>query len=287
MWLWWIVSLIILLSSIIFSLYIFYGSYKISPLKKDISYKKEYSLFKNPISITRQQVINSLKLKLQMVENNSLLYFQELKKLQLRINALEKNKPAGGNVKTGFENENWEELYYDVSDKKEKIENELDLSNQKLEEAESLMTEFKRREKLWKEKRSDLENELNKTHSLQNKIGDLKRQLEGAAERELELQQQLQTQQELYKDYELLQQQCAFAQSEADDLRNRIKEINCRDILLQQKINRLTELESTVEISEYEKNDIRKSIEEIILENEALSAKLQDLQDKLNVEKFV
>ena len=57
-------------------------------------------------------------------------------------------------------------------------------------------------------------------------------------------------------------------------------------MVLQQKINRLTELESTIEISEYEKMDIRKSIEEIIVENEALAAKLQELQDKLNAEKY-
>ncbi len=287
MWLWWIVSLIILLGSIIFSLYIFYGSYKITPLKKDFSFKRNPGFIKKPFPIGKQQLINSLKLKLQSVENNSLLYYNELKKLQQRINALEKNKSTGGTTNTNFGDENWEELYYEVHDKKEKMENELDLTNQKLEEAESLLTELKRRETSWKQKRSDLENELNKAHSLQNKIGDLQRQLEGAAERELELQQQIQTQQELYKDFELLQQQYSYAQSETDDLKNRIKEINNRDVLLQQKINRLTELESTIEISEYEKNDIRKSIEEIISENEALAAKLQDLQEKLNVEKFV
>jgi hypothetical protein len=32
--------------------------------------------------------------------------------------------------------------------------------------------------------------------------------------------------------------------------------------------------------------DIRKSIEEIIVENEALASKLQELQDKLNAEKY-
>ncbi len=64
-------------------------------------------------------------------------------------------------------------------------------------------------------------------------------------------------------------------------------DINNRDILLQQKINRLTELESTIKISEYEKMDIRKNIEEIIKENEALVAKLQELQEKLNSEKYV
>jgi uncharacterized protein YydD (DUF2326 family) len=139
---------------------------------------------------------------------------------------------------------------------------------------------------VWKEKRSSMENELNKVSALQNKIEELKHQLEGASVREQELHQQLITQQELYKDYELIKQQYSYIQSEADELRIRIKEINNRDILLQQKINRLTELESNMEISEYEKKDIRKNIEEIIMENEALVAKLKDLQDKLNSENY-
>lgn len=288
MWLWWIVSLAILTASIIFSLYIFYSSYKATPVKKEFPLKRNYNLIRKSLPFTKQQVISSLKLKLQSVENNSMLYYNELKKLQQRIQALEKDKGTG--YQKGKEvydkDENWEELYYDLHDEKEKMESELDLTNQKLEETESLVSELKRRETGWKEKRSELENELNKAHTLQNKIGELQRELEGAAIRENELQQQLETQQELYKDFELIQQQYSFVQSEADELRNRIKEINNRDVLLQQKINRLTELESTIEISEYEKLDIRKSIEEIIVENEALASKLQELQEKLNAEKY-
>jgi chromosome segregation ATPase len=287
MWFWWVLSLLILLGSIIFSLYIYYGSYKTTPVKKSFSIKKDYSEFKKSFPINKQQVINSLKLKLQSVENNSQLYYNELKKIQQRILALEKNK-VGNDYKPSLLNddENWEELYYQASEEKEKMESELDITNQKLEETESLVVELKRRVTNWKEKRSEMENQLNKAHSLQNTIGDLQRQLEGAAERELQLQQQLQTQQELYKDYELIQQRYSFAQSEADELKNRIKEITNRDILLQQKINRLTEMESTIEISEYEKMDIKKSIEEIIIENVALASKLQDLQEKLNTERY-
>lgn len=286
MWLWWIVSLVIVIATIIFALYIFYSSYKAASVKKEFPLMTNYNLTKNPLPFTKQQVISSLKLKLQAVEYNSMLYHEELKKLQQRIQALEKNKGTGYDKPSINEDENWEELYYKVSEEKEKFENELDLTTQKLEENESLVKEFKRRETVWKERRSELENELNKAHSLQNKIGDLQRELEGAAGREKELQKQLETQQELYKDFELIQQQYAYVQSEADELRNRIKEINNRDVLLQQKINRLTELESTMEISEYDKMDIRKSIEEIITENEALAAKLQDLQDKLSSERF-
>ena len=286
MWLWWIVSLIILAASIIFSLYIFYSGYKGPPVKKDFPIKRNYSVISKSLSLTKQQVISSLKLKLQTVEHNSALYYNELKKLQQRIQALEKNKETSNKSNANNDDENWEELYYNVSDEKEKIESELDITNQKLEETESLLNDLKRRETAWKEKRSEIENELNKAHTLQNKIGELQLELEGAARREEDLRLQLEAQQKLNNDFELLQQQYAFIQSEADELRNRIKEINNRDVLLQQKINRLTELESTIEISEYEKMDVRKSLEEIITENEALAAKLQELQDKLNAEKY-
>ncbi|MGI8583370.1 MAG: hypothetical protein ACR2KX_14310 [Chitinophagaceae bacterium] len=288
MWIWWIVSMVILTISILISIYIFYNSYRGSPEKKDFSLKTNDTNLSRFIPGTKQQVISSLKLKLQSVENNSMLYYTELKNLQQRIQALEKNKgTVDQKDKSINDDENWEELYYDLHDEKEKMESELDLTNQKLEENENLVLELKRRETLWKEKRSELENELNQAQTLQNKIGDLQRELEGARGREKDLQQQLEAQKELYKDFELLQQQYAYVQSEADELKNRIMDINNRDILLQQKINRLTELESTIKISEYEKMDIRKNIEEIIKENEALVAKLQELQEKLNSEKYV
>lgn len=286
MWLWWIVSLLILAASIVFALYIFYSSYKVTPVKKD-NVKEDSRVIKY-IPITRQQIISSLKLKLESVEHNSILYNNELKKLQERIQILEKEKGiVYQKDKAANTDENWEELYYQIHEDKEKMESELDLTGQKLEEAEALVNELRRREKIWKEKRSELENELSRTQPLQNKIEELQRTLEGAAEREMDLQQQLEVQKELHKDLELLQQRYAYIQSEADELRNRIQEINNRDILLQQKIHRLAELESTMEISEYEKMDIKKILEEIIVENVALATKLQELHEKLNAEKYV
>jgi len=280
MWLWWIISLVILLASIIFSLYIFFSSYKPSQYKKAGSSKSAMSILQKPLMFGIQKYNTSLKLNDE--ENNSQLYFNELNKLQQRIQSLEKNKVA----KTTIEDENWEELYYEVHEAKEKMENELDLTTQKLEETESLVNELKIKQSAWKEKQSQLENELNKAQSLQNIIGGLQRELEGAAERESELQQQLFQQRDLYANFELLQQQYASVQSDADELRNRITEINNRDVLLQQKISRLTELESTIETAEYEKMDLRKSVEDIILENTALATKLQELQEKLNTEKY-
>ena len=95
---------------------------------------------------------------------------------------------------------------------------------------------MRRRETAWKEKYGEREIELNKAHTLQNKIGELQRELEGAAARELDLQQQLETQQAAYirilKEYS---NNIAFVQSEADELKNRIKEINKQGYIIAAK----------------------------------------------------
>ena len=192
MWVWWIVSLLILASSIVFALYIFYTSYKAPAVKKEFTLQQNFTGGENKFHVSKQQVISSLKLQLQTVEHNSMLYFNELKKLQERIQALEKNKGTEyQKEKETKDDENWEELYYQLHEDKEKMESELDLTNQKLEEAESLLNEFKRRQIVWKEKRTELENELNTTQPLQHKLEELQHELAGAREREQELQQQL------------------------------------------------------------------------------------------------
>lgn len=286
MWLWWVVSLIILIASIALALYIYYSSYKTTPQKNTPEVR---NYFKPPFKfspVTKQQVISSLKLKLQAVENNSALYYNELKKLQERIKTIENNSSLKSANKSSAFDENWEELYYETHEQKEKLENELDALTQTMEAAEQKLQEATSKEKILIEKQSDLETQLNKAHSLQNKIGELQREIEGAAVREAELKKELEAQKQLIEDFELLQQQYAHLQSEAEELQNRMIEMKNQEISSKQKINRLNELESTLEVSDYEKMDIKKSIEEIIIENEALASKLQELQEKLNSEKY-
>ena len=285
MWIWWALSLLILIASTAFALYIYYGNYKTNEPKKDFFLQRRSSFSSKFFAVSKQQVITSLRLKLQSVENNSALYFNELKKLQQRIQAIEKGETVN-NKKTSSFDEDWEELYYEVNDKKEKLENELDATTQALESVTYQLNKAEANEKLLIEKQSELETQLNQAQSLQNKIGDLQRELEGAAERETDLQVELDAHKELAKDFELLQQQYAQLQSEANEIQNRMIESKNREVLSKQKINRLTKLESTIEISEYEKMEIKKSIEEIIIENEALATKLQELQEKLSSEKY-
>ncbi len=92
MWIWWIVSMVVLTISIIISIYIFYNSYRGSPEKKGFSLNTNDANLSRFIPGTKQEVISSLKLKLQSVENNSMLYYTELKNLQQRIRHLEKGR---------------------------------------------------------------------------------------------------------------------------------------------------------------------------------------------------
>ncbi len=286
MWIWWALSLLILIGSAAFALYIYYGNYKSTPAKKDFFVVSRKSPLPKFFAISKQQVIASLRLKLQAVENNSALYFNELKKLQHRIQAIEKNNSTSTVNKLSAFDEDWEEMYYEANDKKENLENELDSITQALEKATYNLHKAENKEKQLIEKQSELQSQLNQAQTLQNKIGDLQRELEGAAERETDLQVQLDAHKDLINDFELLQQQYAQLQSEASEIQNRMIESKNREVLSKQKINRLTKLESSLEVSEYEKIEIRKSIEEIIIENEALAAKLQDLQEKLGSEKY-
>ena len=89
----------------------------------------------------------------------------------------------------------------------------------------------------------------------------------------------------MHVEYELLQKQNNQLRSESDELRTRLEEINAQNIIMEQQLNRLTELESSLEISEYEKMEIKNSVEQIIAENMTLSGKLQELQLKLIEEK--
>ncbi len=286
MWIWWALSFLILIASAAFALYIYYGNYKTTPAKKDFFTAGRRSPLPKFFAISKQQVITSLRLKLQAVENNSALYFNELKKLQQRIQAIEKNNGTSAINKLSAFDEDWEEMYYEIHDKKEKLENELDTTTQALDKATYDLHKADNKEKQLIEKQSELETQLNQAQNLQNKIGDLQRELEGAAGRETDLQLQLEAHRDLKNDFELLQQQYAQLQSEASEIQNRMIESKNREVLSKQKINRLTKLESSLEISEYEKMEIRKSIEEIITENEALAAKLQELQEKLGSEKY-
>ncbi len=234
-----------------------------------------------------KETLKDMRLKLLNLEEASHNYVSMVNRLQFRIEALENGKGKKQPEQYPENVKNWEEIHLKEKSERQKAEEELYFMKEALQHAEEKLNELTKNANDLAEMQSMLEARLNEAHSLQNKIGELQRALEGAAEREKDLQQELESTGNLYKEYTSLHQQNAHLQSENEELRNRIAESNNRDIILEQHIKRLAELESTFETIEYEKMEIKNTVDAIVAENTTLSLKLNELQDKLATEKYV
>jgi chromosome segregation ATPase len=291
MWIWLILSLVLVIACIIFGIHSFLSSRTLQrSISSEPSRKRgniERQNIEDDFPDLQQQDFSNLKIKLKSMEGNSVQQAHQINELQKRIKALEEeNSFKEANEQTKWnDQEDWEKLYYEARREKESFEENLNLTNKVLGETRSKLEEFEKQKDAWAEMKSDMETRLNDIHSLQNTIDELQRRLEGSCEREKELQKQLTYEKFMHVEYELLQNQNNQLRSESDELRNRLKEINAQNTIMEQKLNRLTELESSLEISEYEKMEIKNSVEQIIAENMTLSGKLQELQLKLLEEK--
>ena len=288
MWLWWTISMIIVCGCIIYAMYILISSRKLQKLISSGVAPKNInkSMFSTAKEFIQQQSSTGPNLNQQPGENQS-VYLNKINDLQQRLQLLKYEVSLKKNPPRVRENEtDWEELYHSVNTAKLKLEDDLYYANETLQAVESKLAQFLQNERNAVEVQSLLEAKLDEAHSLQNKIGELQQKLEGARNREAELEEELTESKNLMGEYQILQQQYAHSLSETDELRNRLQELSSRNSLLQQKLAHLSELESNLETFEYEKTEIKNTVEEIITENTTLSLKLQELQDKLNSEKY-
>ena len=192
---WWIMSLIILIFCIIFAYRMIVSSYEFLPADK----RYFLGLFKNPGSQdaghAQRDTLRALKKKVQVVQDNTTFYEIQFSKFQDRLKALEENttvkSPVEINAKAAKpeDEEDWKEMYYEENAIKEKLENDLDYTRQRLEEAENTLKESSEKSSRWIQLQSDYELRLHDLHSLQEHIDLLKRQLEASVEREKELEQ--------------------------------------------------------------------------------------------------
>ncbi len=275
---WWIVSLIILITCIIFAYRMIVSSYEFLPADKRYFLRFNRNNNTNDAIPIQRDALRALDKKVQSVENNTTFYEIQFSKLQERLKALEElNKLRSSPEKKSIpvtveeEEEDWKEMYYEENTLKEKLENELDLAIQKLEEAENKLQNLSENSTRWVELQSDYETRLQDLQSLQNHASLLERQLEAGAEREKELEQLLLSEITLREKHSMLQKEYIELQSEADDLRRRIVELNKKDINLQLRVVHLNELESKLAICEEEKIKLKTNLEELFLQNEALS----------------
>jgi chromosome segregation ATPase len=273
MWIWWIISLIVLIACFIFAYKAIVSSFDFLPADK-----RSIFFFKRDIPIesapARPEVMMDLQKHLQKVEENSSFYELQFTKLQERLKILEaqlESHPSKQTVVKKVDEEDWKELYYQENDRKEKLENELDITRQKLEEVESKLNSFEENNSKWNSLQSDYDSRLNDLESMQNNIGLLQRKLEAAASREKELELSLLAEIKAKKQYAQLDSNYARVKSENEDLKRQIAALHKKGREMESGISRLKELESRLALYEEEKAKMIANLEQMVNQNKIFS----------------
>jgi chromosome segregation ATPase len=158
-------------------------------------------------------------------------------------------------------------MYYEENEAKEKLENELDITIQKLEEVENKLKSLEENKGRWNSLQSDYDARLNDLQSMQNNIGLLQRQLEGAVTREKELELSLLTEIKSKKQYAQLDSNYARVKSENEDLKRQINGLHKKEREMETGISRLKELESRLAMYEEEKAKMISNLEQMVNRN--------------------
>lgn len=273
MWIWWIISLVVLIACFIFAYRVIVSSYDFLPADK-----RNFLRFKRNISPenshARGETIWDLKNQLQKVEENSSFYELQFSKLQQRLKALEAQyeSPQEPLIAPKKEDEeDWKEMYYEENERKEKLENELDVTKQQLEEVENKLNSVEENNSKWNGLQSEYDARLNDLQSMQNNIGLLQRQLEAAAVREKELELSLIAEINAKKQYSQLESENARLKIENDDLRKEIVQISKKEKELEGGISKLKELENRLSIYEEEKAKMIADLELMLNQNKIFS----------------
>jgi|SRR6185312_3337716 len=276
MWIWWLISLVVLIACFIFAYKVIMSSYDFLPVdKKSIFSFKKNTFSENGLSSQRSEVIWDLKNQLKKVEETSSFYEIQFSKLQQRLKALEAQYESQQQkiaLPVKEDTEDWKELYYEENEVKEKLENELDITRQKLEEVETKLNSFSQDDSRWKSLQSDYDARLNDLQSMQNNIGLLQRQLEASTAREAELERSLLAEIETKKQFANIQSENARLKSENDDLRRKIVEISKKEKELESGLSHLHELEKRVAMYEEEKAKMIADLELMVNQNKIFSA---------------
>ncbi len=270
MWIWWIVSLIVLIACFIFAYRMIVSSYDFLPAdKKNLLLLGKNKSAQNAAS-AEQEIIKSLKSKLQSVEENNAFYELQFSKFQQRLNALEEISTSPQALQKE-DDEDWKELYYEENEKKEKLENELDETRQQLDEYEHKFKLSEENSMKWSGLQSDYDARLHDLQSMQNHMGLLQRQLEAAAQREKELEQLLAAEIAQKKKFAYLESENTRLKTETDDLRKNLDQINQQRHEYQARAAYVQQLESKIAIYEEEKAKIISNLELMVSQNKVFS----------------
>ncbi len=268
MWIWWIISLVILIACVIFAYRMIVSSYELLP--SDKRFYKSFLKYPPPVqrSPIKQESLNALKNKVQSVEENTSFYEIQISKLLERLKALEDQNKRRNEFepprKHAEDQEDWKELFYEENAVKEKLENELDATKQLLEKKEKKLEESRENTIRWSDLHDDYESKLQSVNSMQQQLDQLKEELSASTDREKELEQLLISEITIREKYSLLKEEYQALQAQSEALQNRIEQISKRDEDMEVKLIFISELESKLAICEEDKSKLKASLLRII-----------------------
>lgn len=225
MWIWWIVSLIILIACIVFAYRMIASSYEFLPADK-----KPLPRFgkKTPgpnLAHSEPESSGNLNIRLQSLEETNAFHEIQFSKFLKRLKSLEDRRDSALPFTGGFkktDDEDWEEMYYEENERKEKLENELDQTRQHLEKNELLLRELRQNNSESASTLSHDDTTMHDIQSMQQAIDMMQRKILAASEREKELEKLLCAEIEAKKTYSRLETEQRRLQFENEDLRRQI-----------------------------------------------------------------
>lgn len=272
MWIWWIISLVILIVCFIFAYRVIVSSYDYMPgdTKNFLSFKKNISSESAP---SNNEAIWDIKNKLHRVEENSSFYEIQFSKLQQRLKSLEGElyKSQQERDIKQEDKEDWMDMYYQENQTKEKLENELDNTRQKLEVAENRLNSIEENNSKWINLQSEYDARMNDLQSMQNNLGLLQRKLEASLNREKELELSLLSEINSKKHYDQLQSEYTRLKIENEELRQQLVQMDKKEKELEVGISRLNELESKLAVYKEEKAKMISDLEQMVHQNKLFS----------------
>lgn len=254
MWIWWIISLVVLIACFIFAYKMIMSSFDFLPADKKSDFLRFRNRYDAKADAEKNELVWDLRNKLQKMEENATFYEMQFSKLQQRLKTLEENtRPAAEEVELEEEEDDWKEMYYQENEEKQKIENALDEANQKLENTETELKELAAERQQWAVARSEYDARLRDIQSMQNELGLLQRQLEASEARAKELEQFLARETAQKEQLTHWQNEFVKIRDENEELKSHLLEMSRKQGELETAAARASELESKMHLYEEEK----------------------------------
>jgi chromosome segregation ATPase len=282
MWAWWLIFLLFVGALGYFvAWFIFYKKFDLNDYSSDKTSKtasRDYSTVTK--TLVKEERVDS---RLDEIENRVNLFASRQLDLLSKLEKLEepKREVTPPSVSRDDDGE-WEEMYYEIRDKKEQLEEEVETLTQSLKEKEELLNAVSSKHSREAEIRSQLEIEDLEKEELRKTIHVLERKLQAAAEREARLDDELQESLTLVAMTSHLRTENANLVAELNELRNYVTTLKKKSQFVETSRTRIAELQYQLNTKEDEKQDMRLKLEEILEENQKLVTKIKDFQIALN-----